>query len=114
LILDIERRHIDPDVDVLEMKGRIVMGNTSRDVEMTLTELLQGGATKIIFDLSQTASLDSTGIGILVVCHGRVSKVGGKLCLAGPSEFIRDMLRMTSVDKILKVYASVEEAVKNL
>jgi len=68
MILTIEKKQLPPDISVLEMCGRIVLGNTSRDVELKLGEVLADQARKIIFDLSGVTILDSTGIGILVVC----------------------------------------------
>jgi anti-anti-sigma regulatory factor len=64
MILSIEAKQIPPDITVLEMTGRIILGNNSRDVELKLFELLADEAKKIIFDLSRITILDSTGIGI--------------------------------------------------
>jgi STAS domain len=72
VILTIERKKIPPDIEVLEMTGRIILGNSSRDVELKLAEILSVHTKKIIFDLSGVTILDSTGIGILVVCQGKI------------------------------------------
>jgi len=110
MILTIEKKQLPPDISVLEMSGRIVLGNTSRDVELKLGEVLADQARKIIFDLSGVTILDSTGIGILVVCQGKINKVGGKLHVAGATGFVADTLRLTSVDRILSLYPTVAEA----
>jgi anti-sigma B factor antagonist len=110
LILTVESRQIPPDIRVLELKGRIILGNNSRDVELKLAELLREQARKIIFDVQGITMLDSTGIGILVVCQGKINKEGGSLRVAGASGNVEDTMKITSVDKILKLYPSVEEA----
>jgi anti-anti-sigma factor len=56
---------------------------------------------KIIFDPSGVTILDSTGIGILVVCQGKINKAGGRLHIAGVSDFVEETLKITSVDKLL-------------
>jgi anti-sigma B factor antagonist len=110
MILTIERKQIPPDIAILAMTGRIILGNSSREVESKLTEVLADQIKKIIFDLAGITIVDSTGIGILVVCQGKVTKAGGTLHIAGVSGFVEDTLKITSVDKILHVYPTVAEA----
>ena len=110
MILTVERRQIPPDIDVLELKGRIILGNNSRDVELKIGELLHEGARKIILDIGGLTMLDSTGIGILVVCQSKVNKDGGVLLVAGATGSVEDTLKITNVDKIMKLFPSVEQA----
>ena len=110
VILTIERNQIPPDITVLEMSGRIILGNDSRNVEVKLGEILRENGKKIIFDLKGVTMLDSTGVGILVVCKGRIAKEGGELRIAGATGIVQDLLRMTSVDKLVKVFPTVNEA----
>ena len=110
MILTVEKKQLAPDVTVLEMTGRIIMGNNSRDVELKLAEILHDNGKKIIFDLSGVTIIDSTGIGILVLCKGKIEKEGGKLHVAGAAEFVKDVFKMTSVDKLIQMYPTVAEA----
>ena len=111
MILSIERRQIPPDIVVLEMTGKIVLGNNSRDVELKLAEILADPANKkIIFDLSGITVLDSTGIGILVVSQGKINKAGGSLRIAGATGFVEDTLKITSVDKLIQLFPTATEA----
>lgn len=110
MILTVERSQIPPDISVLELKGRIILGNNSRDVELKLGELLHDHARKIIFDVKGVTMLDSTGIGILVVCQGKINKEGGSLRIAGANGSVEDTMKVTNVDKILTLFPSVEEA----
>jgi anti-anti-sigma factor len=111
MILSVERRQIPPDIVVLEMTGKIVLGNNSRDVELRLAEILADPAKKkIIFDLSGITLLDSTGIGILVVRQGKINKAGASLRIAGATGFVEDTLKITSVDKLIQLYPTALEA----
>jgi anti-sigma B factor antagonist len=110
VILTIEKKQLPLDITVLEMSGRIIMGNNSRDVELKLAEILHDNARKIIFDLTGITIIDSTGIGILVLCQGKIVKEGGVLHLAGATDFVKDVFRMTSVDKLIHLYPTVAEA----
>jgi anti-sigma B factor antagonist len=110
VILTVERNQIPPDITVLGMTGRIVLGNNSRDVELTLAEILRDKAKKIIFDLKGVTMLDSTGVGILVVCQGKITKEGGELRVAGATGIVQEVLKVTGVDKLFRLFSTVTEA----
>ncbi len=112
MILTIVRREFPPDITILAMTGRIILGNNSRDVELQLAQLLKEQAKKIIFDLQGVNLLDSTGVGILVVCQGKVAQAGGQLHIAGATGMVEDVLKMTSVQKLVPTFPTVEEAAK--
>ena len=82
MILTLTRSKLPPDIDVLSLSGRLIMGNNSRDVELALNDLLPA-SRKIIFDLAELNMIDSTGVGILVVSHGRINKEGAHLHISG-------------------------------
>ena len=68
MILTIGRKEIGPDIAVLEMNGRIVLGNDAKNVEWKLAELLKEDRKKVVFDLKGVTVVDSTGVGIIVMC----------------------------------------------
>jgi anti-sigma B factor antagonist len=110
VILTIERKQIPPDITVLEMSGRIILGNNSRDVELKLADVLKDGSKKIIFDLSGVTMLDSTGVGILVVSQAKIKKEGGEMRISGATGVVGEILQMTSVDKLVKIYPTASAA----
>jgi len=110
VILTVERNQIPPDITVLGMTGRIVLGNNSRDVELKLAEVLRDKAKKIIFDLTGVTMLDSTGVGILVVCQGKITKEGGELRVAGATGIVGEVLRVTGLHRLFRLFSTVTEA----
>ena len=110
MILNVQSKKVEPDIAVLEMTGRITMGNDSQQIEWGLAELLKGNHKKVIFDLTQVTFLDSTGIGILVMCHAKLKKAGGALRIAGARGMVEAMLDLTSVNKIVRFYPTAAEA----
>jgi len=110
VILTIEEKQLPPDITVLEMSGRIIMGNNSRDVELKLAQVLAQNKKKIIFDLAGVTMLDSTGVGILVVSQAKIKKEGGELRMSGATGVVEEILKMTSVDKLVHLYPTVAEA----
>jgi anti-sigma B factor antagonist len=113
MILNIERKQLDPDITVLEMAGRICLGSASQQVEWSLAELLKQNQKKIVFDLSRVTILDSTGVGIIVMCYAKVKRAGGDLHIAGANGMVAETLKMTNVDKIMPFYPSLAEAARN-
>jgi anti-anti-sigma factor len=110
LILAINRKHLTPEIEVLEMIGRIVLGSDGMQVEWTVAQLLKADHKKLIFDLSRVTLLDSTGVGVLVMCHAKVKKAGGVLRIAGVTGMVEDTLKLTSVDKLIGSFPTVAEA----
>jgi anti-sigma B factor antagonist len=108
--LTIETKHLEPDIVVLEMTGRITLGNDCRQVEWTTKKLVNESRHKIIFDLSGITHLDSTGIGIIVTVAGQMKKAGGQLRVAGANEHVEQLLRMTSVDQIVGLHPTATAA----
>ncbi len=110
MILEIEKKQLPPDISVLELRGRLLMGNDSRQVEWTMAELLKDGAKKVVVDLRQLDAIDSTGVGILVMCNAKLQKSGGVMRIVSVDGIVESTLQMTHVDRIVKFFPTVEEA----
>lgn len=113
MILQLQKSHPATDICLVEFTGKLMMGNDSRQVEWTVGELLGAGVKKIIFELSKLDSIDSTGVGIIVMCEGKVRKVGGEVRIAGATGLVRDTLVMTHVDRLVKLFPTASEAAKD-
>jgi len=113
MILQLQKSQPSPDLCRIELIGKLMMGNDSRQVEWSVAELLVAGVKKVVFDLSRLDGIDSTGVGIIVVCHAKLQKVGGNLRLAGASGIVLETLQMTHVDKIVSIFPNAEEAGHN-
>lgn len=113
MILHLQKSQLSPDTCLIEFTGKLMMGNDSRQVEWNVAELLNTGVKKIIFDLSKLDSIDSTGVGIIVMCEGKVRKAGGEVRIAGPVGLVHDTLIMTHVDRIVRIFPTAAEATQN-
>ena len=113
MILNIVQRKIEPDIVVVQMSGRITMGSDSQKIEWGLAELLKQNLKKIIFDLTDVSYLDSSGVGILTMCHARLRKADGSLRLVGAQRMVEEVLAITSVNKIVPVCRTTAEAAED-
>jgi anti-anti-sigma factor len=113
MILNVQKKSPSSSVGILELHGRLMMGNDSRQVEWSVDEWIKGGVKSIVLDLSDLDMIDSTGVGIIVMCHAKLEKAGGSLRIAGTQGIIQDILHMTHVDRIVRFFATAEEASEN-
>lgn len=112
--LNIQKRRVGADVVVIGLAGRITLGLECQEVEWQVEDLLKEHEKKIVLDFSELKYLDSTGVGILVMCSGKVKQAGGELSVVGAQGIVEQTLKMTRVDQIVTLYGSVEAAAENL
>lgn len=75
-----------------------------------LKKLFNNDQHRIIIDLSSVDFIDSAGLGHLVSCLKVCMHNSGDLLLAGPNDSIKDLLRITKLMDIFKVFDTVEDA----
>jgi anti-sigma B factor antagonist len=68
---------------------------------------------KNILDLTACPYIDSSGLGMIVTHHVRCQKKGVRLVAAGMSPKVREVFRVTKMDAIIAIAATVEEAENN-
>ncbi len=108
----ISTRKID-DVVVLDMSGKTTTGEPTKLLRRAFQEFLDQGETRFVFNMLKVSWLDSGGIGSVVACHRRVVGKQGviRLALKGRAH---DLFTMTSLDKVFKIFETVEEALASL
>src|SRR5215471_6747678 len=110
MILELEKKQAAPEITVLELRGRLLMGNDSRQVEWSINDLMKNGVKKVVLDLRELDAIDSTGVGILVMCNAKLQKTGAVMRMVVGDGIVESTLQMTHVDRIVKFYPTVEEA----
>jgi anti-sigma B factor antagonist len=112
-MLEIQTKHLPPDIVVLEIAGRITIGRDCKQLEWATESLVREQKKKIIFDLSGVTHIDSTGIGILVMSAGQVKSAGGELRVAGAKGHVDQVLRLTNVHQLVAVHATTGAAAES-
>jgi len=112
-MLEIHTKQLPPDIVVLELTGKITLGRQCKQLEWAVDNLVGEGQKKVIFDFSGVTSVDSTGIGILVMSAGHVKKAGGELRVAGATEHVEQVLKTTNVHQIIALHPSTAAAAAN-
>jgi anti-sigma B factor antagonist len=109
-MLEIQTKHLQPDIVVLEITGRITIGRDCQHVEWAVDSLVDEGRKKVILDLTGVTHIDSTGIGIIVMSAGKVKKAGGELRVAGAAGHVEQVLKLTHVDQIVGLHPTTDAA----
>jgi anti-sigma B factor antagonist len=109
-MLDIQTKHLPPDIVVLEITGRITIGRECKELEWATEDLVLEKRKKVIFDLTGVTYIDSTGIGIIVMSAGRVKEAGGELRVAGATGHVEQVLKLTNVDQIVRLHPTTVAA----
>jgi anti-sigma B factor antagonist len=93
------------DVTILDMDGKVTIGEGSVALRAAIRRLIGEGKKKILLNLSGVGYVDSSGIGELVSSFTTVNKEGGKLKLLNLTQKIQDLLAIT---KLLTVFDTFE------
>jgi anti-sigma B factor antagonist len=97
------------DACVIKLAGEVDV-YTSPSFKDRLVETIDEGCTKIVVDLEGVDFIDSSGLGVLVSGLRRVKERGGAIRLVCTRESIMKVFRITGLDRVFPIFASVEQA----
>ena len=101
------------DVKVLDLHGKIVIGEGDDALRDAVTKLVDGGATQLLLNLADVPYVDSAGLGEIVRCYTTASRKGGSLKLINLTKKIQDLLSITKLLTVFEVYETEDEGVKS-
>jgi len=88
--------------------------NTYLPLQEELYRQVDAGGNRIVLDLGGVTMCDSTGLSVLVRVHRRVKAQGGWLRLADVQPVVHRALALTNLDRLLPLFATVQDAVADL
>jgi anti-sigma B factor antagonist len=107
--LTISERQVG-DVTVLDMDGKITIGEGSVALRTAIRRLLEESKKKILLNLARVGYIDSSGIGELVSSYTAIGKENGQLKLLNLTQKLQDLLTITKLLTVFDVYESEDEA----
>jgi anti-sigma B factor antagonist len=102
------------DVAVLDISGRITLGEGNVMLRDIVRELTEKGSKKIVLNLREVQYVDSSGIGELVKAHTTVRNKGGQLKLVNLNERVSNLLELTRLVAVFDIAADEASAVGSL
>ena len=110
--LDIKERQ-SGDITVLDMDGKITIGEGSVALRYAVRRLLEEGKKKILLNLAGVSYIDSSGIGELVSSYTAIGKEGGQQKLVNLTQKLQDLLTITKLLTVFDVYDDEAEALRS-
>ena len=101
------------DITILDMDGKVTIGEGSVALRTTIRRLLGEGKKKILLNLGRVGYVDSSGIGELVSSFTAVNKEEGSLKLLNLTQKIQDLLAITKLLTVFDVYDSETDALSS-
>ena len=98
------------DVTVLDMDGKITIGEGSVALRSAIRRLLEEGKKKVLLNLAGVSYIDSSGIGELVSSYTAINKDGGQLKLLNLTQKTLELLTITKLLTVFDVYENESEA----
>ena len=111
--LVVNPRRLD-DVVILDLSGRITMGEGTVILRDRIQRLLSAGDRKFLLNLADVDYIDSSGLGELVTAFTTVRNKEGELKLLNLTRRVQDLLQITKLLTVFEAFDSESEALKNL
>jgi anti-sigma B factor antagonist len=100
--MKVSTRQVDG-VTILDLSGRITLGEGSVQLRDAIRDLLAKGSKLILLNLADVNYIDSSGIGELVSAYTTVRNQGGELKLLNLTKKVHDLLQITKLYTVFDV-----------
>src|SRR5438876_1221937 len=101
------------DVTVIDVAGRITLGEGSSALRVALRELVKENHKNILLNLREVTYIDSSGIGELVSGFTTITNQGGRLKLLSLTHRVKDLLQITKLYTVFDVHEDEAHAVRS-
>lgn len=108
--MDIKERVVEG-VSVLDLSGKIVLGEGDVQIKDRIRDLLSDGQRKILLNLGDVSYIDSAGLGALISSYATTKREGGQLKLVNLTRRVQDLLAITKLITVFDTFESEKEAI---
>lgn len=101
------------DVAIVDLTGRITLGEGCGMVRATIKDLVSGGHKNILLNLQNVGYIDSAGLGELVGSYASINNLGGQIKLLNVEGKVRDLLQVTKLYTVFVTFSDEAEALRS-
>jgi anti-sigma B factor antagonist len=101
------------DVSIVDLYGRITLGEGSGLIRNTIKDLVNSGQKNILLNLKDVSYIDSSGLGELVGAYASVTNAGGNIKLLHAQTKVHDLLQITKLFTVFITFDDENEAVRS-
>ena len=110
--LEIHRREKEG-VTILDLKGRLIVGEPSSKLREAINAEVVSGRGRIVLNLEHVDYIDSTGLGTMVICYTTLQKAGGTLKLLKLNKRNIELLLLTKLSTIFEIFGDEQDAINS-
>ena len=96
-------------ITIVRPSGRLDL-LTAAQLRQDLSKIVGDGQSRLVIDLEAVTFIDSSGLGALIGGLKAARQAGGDLRIVRPNQQTRVLLQLTTLERVLKPYSSIEEA----
>ena len=111
--LTIGQRKVD-DITIIDLDGKVALGETNRQLHEALRALVMAGTNRIVLNLKNVTTIDSSGLGEIVAGYSTLKSNGGSLVIANMPERVTDLMTITKLYTVFDIFDNENEAVAAL
>ena len=100
-------------VILLDMRGRIILGEESQAFRREIRELIDAGHRRLLLDLGEISHIDSVGLSTLVASFTSMRKQGGELKLVRLPKGVHQLLQITRLATVFEIHSNLESALQS-
>ncbi len=101
------------DVAIVDLAGRITLGEGSGLLRTTIKDLVNSGQKYILLNLKNVSYIDSAGLGELVGSYATVTHGNGSIKLLHPQAKIHDLLQVTKLYTVFMTFGDERDALRS-
>ncbi len=101
------------DVVILDLKGKILLGDGIDELRKTINGIIQNNETKLLLNFAEVPYLDSTGLGEVVRSYTSLRKEGGMVKIVNLTNKVQDLLSVTKLITVFETFEDEEKAVES-
>ena len=101
------------DIAIIDLDGRITLGESTGLLRDNFRELLAQGSKKIVLNLARVSYVDSAGLGELVGVYTTAKNQGGGVKLLNLQKKLNDLLQVTKLETVFESYDDEQKAIQS-
>jgi anti-sigma B factor antagonist len=101
------------DVSIVDLSGRITLGDGAGIVRETVKDILKGGQKKLLLNLGDVSYIDSSGLGELVSAYATGASQGAQIKLLNAQKRVHDLIQLTKLYTVFESFTSETDALRS-
>ena len=101
------------DAAILDLSGRISLGDALADLRDSIREALVGDQKNILLNLAEVSYIDSSGLGQLIGSYATITNRGGQMKLLNLQKKVNDLMQITKLLTVFETYTDEGAAVRS-